>query len=100
MKLHKKTIHINESDTVLGYPLDLGYAITIHKSQGMTLEGANINPKCFDCGQLYVALSRVKSASGVHLLRPIKPEYIKVNEAALVFDMAMRAESERRQVAM
>ena len=90
VKLHKKTIHINESDTVLGYPLDLGYAITIHKSQGMTLEGANINPKCFDCGQLYVALSRVRSASGVHLLSPIRPEYIKANEEALAFDNAMR----------
>ena len=90
VKLHKKTIHINESDTVLGYPLDLGYAITIHKSQGMTLEGANINPKCFDCGQLYVALSRMRSASGVHLLSPIRPEYIKVNEEALAFDSAMR----------
>ncbi len=96
VKLHKKTIHINERETVLGYPLDLGYAITIHKSQGMTLEGANINPQCFDCGQLYVALSRVKSASGVHLLAPIRPEYIKVNQDALEFDKMMRMESERR----
>ena len=79
---------------VQGFPIDLGYAITTHKSQGMTLEGANINPCSFAEGQLYVALSRVKSASGVHLMKPIKPEYIMVNGDALAFDEIMRLESE------
>lgn len=74
-----------------GYDLALAYAITIHKSQGMTLEKANITPSCFAEGQLYTALSRVRSASGVCLLAPIRPEYIKVNENALSFDTAMRS---------
>lgn len=42
-------------------PLKLGYAITIHKSQGQTYDGLNLIPQIFVPGQLYVALSRAKS---------------------------------------
>lgn len=51
-------------------PLKLGYATSTHAAQGMTLESAavDVGSGIFSPGQLYVALSRVKSLSGLHLL--------------------------------
>lgn len=57
-------------------PIRLAYAITIHKSQGQTYEKANINPYCWDAGQLYVCLSRVKSVEGMHLTSKIQDNYL------------------------
>ena len=70
------------------YPLKLAYAITIHKSQGKTLESVNIDysqGRAFDAGQTYVALSRCKSIDKLFLETPIEPSDIKVNQEVISF---------------
>ena len=67
------------------YPVRLAYAITIHKSQGQTFDCANIDPNAFDAGMLYVALSRVKTPQGIHLLEPIYEDSVKVDPVVVEF---------------
>ena len=57
-------------------PLKLAYAITIHKSQGQTYDKVNFEPYCWDYGQLYVGLSRVRAIGGLFLEQSIKPEWL------------------------
>ena len=61
-------------------PVKLGWAITVHKSQGMTLEKVNLNPKMFEVGQLYVALSRLTKAEGLFINGSITPNDLRVSE--------------------
>ncbi len=61
-------------------PLRMAYAITIHKSQGQTYSSANIYPDCFSPGQLYVALSRVRSIRDMNLEHRITRSSLKTSE--------------------
>lgn len=81
--IDKKTNEISEE--VIGkfvqYPLRLAWAITIHKSQGLTFERAIIDANAaFSHGQVYVALSRCKSFEGMVLSSPISPQVVRTDE--------------------
>jgi nucleoside-triphosphatase THEP1 len=68
------------------FPLKLAWAITIHKSQGLTFEKAVIDARLsFAHGQVYVALSRCKSLEGLVLRSPILPESVKNDHTVLRF---------------
>jgi ATP-dependent exoDNAse (exonuclease V) alpha subunit len=61
-------------------PIRLGWAIVIHKAQGMTLDkvSLDVGRGCFSHGQLYVALSRVRDLTQLHLSRPLKQDDVIV----------------------
>lgn len=61
---------LREIGSITQYPFKLAYALTIHKSQGLTFDKATIDLTlpCFAEGQLYVALSRVKTPSGLNII--------------------------------
>jgi ATP-dependent DNA helicase PIF1 len=63
-------------------PVQLAWAISIHKSQGQTFEKAHISPQnVFAEGQLYVALSRLKTLEGLSLHSPIHSSHFKINKS-------------------
>jgi ATP-dependent exoDNAse (exonuclease V) alpha subunit len=67
------------------YPLRLAYGITIHKSQGMTLEKLVVDcSRIFECGQAYVALSRIKTVEGLYL-KSFNPNKVSVSEQVVNF---------------
>jgi ATP-dependent DNA helicase PIF1 len=67
-------------------PLIYAWAITIHKAQGVSLDMAQIDAgsNIFECGQTYVALSRIKSLEGLYLTA-FSPQKIKVNKKVQEF---------------
>jgi ATP-dependent exoDNAse (exonuclease V) alpha subunit len=67
------------------FPLKLGWAVTIHKAQGLTLESCSIDlgHGAFATGQTYVALSRCKTLNSVNL-------YQELNERDALVDSAIK----------
>jgi hypothetical protein len=75
-------------------PLRLAYAMTVHKSQGMSMDAAIIDlSKAFEYGQGYVALSRVRRLSGLHLAG-LNERALEVHPEILKKDRDFRAASD------
>lgn len=77
------------------YPLRLAWAITVHKSQGMSLDAAEVDlSQSFERGMGYVALSRVRSLRGL-VLRGLNDMALRVSEEVLERDAEFRLVSKR-----
>lgn len=72
-------------------PLRVAYAITIHKSQGATLDTAliDIGSRTFEFGQAYVALSRVRSLDGLYIWK-LDPRKVRCHPAVKAFYERLR----------
>jgi Tfp pilus assembly protein PilF len=83
----KKAIIENVLGTFTQFPIKLAWALTVHKSQGLSFNKIIIDFEggAFTSGQTYVALSRCTSLEGITLLRPLSERDIIVNTAIVDF---------------
>ena len=80
-------------------PLKLGWAVTIHKSQGLTLDAVAIDAAdAWDSGQIYVALSRARNLNGVLLRQKISPFSVKADRYIKKIYETLFPESENQNV--
>lgn len=79
---------------IIQYPLRLAWAITVHKSQGMSLDYVEVDlSKSFERGMGYVALSRVRSIEGLRIIG-LNDMALKVSDEIVEFDEELREKSE------
>ena len=106
--LNKKTkeLEIIRAGKFLQFPLKLAWAITIHKSQGLTFDNVVIDAgKSFAPGQVYVALSRCRTFDNIKLISKITPDVVKIDPAIVDYlrrkkpievDMAIELKAEEK----
>ncbi|SEM75187.1 Helix-turn-helix domain-containing protein [bacterium A37T11] len=82
----KDSIREETMGTFTQFPLRLAWAVTIHKSQGLTFDRAIIDAGAsFAAGQVYVALSRLRTLGGLVLKSPITPTSIRTDHLVVAF---------------
>lgn len=97
-KVVDKKLKRVEVGTVEQMPLKLAYAITIHKSQGLTIPNLSINLKgSFSDGMAYVGLSRVQSFENLRLVNPLRVQDVLVNKKAVEFTCEISKQAISRQ---
>ena len=78
------------------FPVRLAWAISIHKSQGQTYDRVNVNVKSiFQCGMLYVALSRCRTLAGMRIVGDLTARKVMVDRKVIRF-MSERFEAPRQ----
>jgi len=94
----KGTVEEETLGTFTQYPIRLAWAITIHKSQGLTFDKAIVDAGAsFAPGQVYVALSRLTSIDGLVLYSRISPDSIQTDQRVLDFARTEMAEDQLQQ---
>lgn len=87
----EETVEEEELGSYKQFPLRLAWAITVHKSQGLTFEKAVLDiGASFAPGQVYVALSRCTSLEGMILRTPLRPDNLRIPERVVAFLEASR----------
>lgn len=83
----KKEIRLTKEEAgfVTQFPMKLGYAVTVHKSQGQTYDAVNLTPEIFLDGQLYVALSRCRTVEKIFCLKQLQERMVKTCSDVLDF---------------
>ena len=92
----------NEQGKVLAsmrqFPVKLAWALTIHKSQGMTLDNVKCDlERVFECGHAYVALSRARTVAGLALEGPVRTEQFRASDDAMMFYEDLDADLHEQQ---
>lgn len=84
--MEEKIIKV-KTGTYTQFPLQLAWAFTIHKAQGLTLSSTHIDlgRGTFENGQAYVAFSRCRNASDITMERALRPNDIKADRDVLRF---------------
>ena len=99
--LNKDTAEIEEEElgSFVQYPIRLAWAITIHKSQGLTFDRAIIDTgDAFAAGQAYVALSRCISLDGIILLSKITQKSIQTDTQAVQLSKSEKEQNELKRL--
>lgn len=89
-EINKETKAIEEKviGTFEQYPIKLAWAITIHKSQGLTFDKVIINSnKAFASGQVYVAMSRCKTLEGIVITSEFNTNSVRLDNTLVGFDL-------------